>query len=145
MQIYSESAHFSYKPVECFFDAFFTLGTLTHAPRLCCKNERNGRLYKSPLRDKSCLPTAMTSKSPFKWRHFLPEIILWCVRALLQLSHQLPQFGGNDGRSRGRSGPQHALERWVHKYAPELELALPNGQSQSPTEGDPPAALSHRP
>jgi hypothetical protein len=22
----------------------------------------------------------MTSKSPFKWRHFLPEIILWGVR-----------------------------------------------------------------
>ncbi len=56
------------------------LPSLTRLLRLCCKNERNGRLDKSPSKGKSCVSTAMTSKSPFKWRHFVPEIILWGVR-----------------------------------------------------------------
>ena len=36
------------------------------------------------------------------------------------------------------------IYRWVQQYGPELEKRCPSG-SQSPTEGNPPAALTHRP
>ena len=66
-------------------------------------------------------------------------------RALvLPLSHQLPPVRRDDLRSRGVRGSQYAKSALVQKYAPEVDKRCPSG-SQSPTEGDPPAALSHRP
>ena len=51
----------------------------------------------------------MTSKSPFKWRHFAPDIIFWGVRAFLPLSSQLPHLGRNDVRAGGRSRSHYAV------------------------------------
>ncbi|OWY60824.1 IS6 family transposase [cyanobacterium TDX16] len=62
----------------------------------------------------------MNSKSPFKWRHFLPEIILWGVRwyCLYPISYrQLEEMMCE----RGVEVDHSTLSRWVQKYAPELD------------------------
>jgi transposase-like protein len=62
----------------------------------------------------------MSSNSAFKWRHFLPEIILWGVRwyCLFPLSYrQLEQMMCD----RGVEVDHTTLSRWVQKYAPELD------------------------
>lgn len=62
----------------------------------------------------------MTSKAPFKWRHFAPDIILWGVRwyCLYPISYcQL------EGMMCARSVKVNhcTLYRWVQKYAPEID------------------------
>lgn len=62
----------------------------------------------------------MNSKSPFKWRHFLPDIILWGVRwyCLYPISYrQLEEMMWE----RGVEVDHSTLSRWVQKYAPELD------------------------
>ena len=62
----------------------------------------------------------MNSKSPFKWRHFPPDIILWGVSwyCLYPISYrQLEEMLC----ARGVEFDHSTLSRWVQKYAPELE------------------------
>ncbi len=61
----------------------------------------------------------MNSKSLFKWRHFLPEIILLCVRWYLRypLSYRnLEEMMAE----RGLSINHTTIYRWVMAYAPEI-------------------------
>lgn len=60
----------------------------------------------------------MNPKHPFKWRHFLPEIILWGVRwyCSYPISYwQLEEMMCD----RGVEVDHSTLSRWVQKYAPE--------------------------
>jgi transposase-like protein len=62
----------------------------------------------------------MNSKSPFKWRHFPPDIILWGVRwyCLYPISYrQLEEMMC----VRGVEVDHSTLSRWVQKYAPEID------------------------
>ncbi len=61
----------------------------------------------------------MNPKSPFKWRHFLPEIILLCVRWYLRypLSYRnLEEMMAE----RGLSVAHTTIYRWVVAYAPQI-------------------------
>lgn len=61
----------------------------------------------------------MNSKSPFKWRHFLPEIILLCVRWYLRypLSYRnLEEMM----RERGLRVNHTTIYRWVIAYSPQI-------------------------
>ncbi|MBW4639667.1 MAG: IS6 family transposase [Gloeocapsa sp. UFS-A4-WI-NPMV-4B04] len=62
----------------------------------------------------------MDSKSPFKWRHFAPDIILWGVRwyCLYPISYrQLEEMMCE----RGVEVDHCTLYRWMQKYAPEID------------------------
>jgi IS6 family transposase len=62
---------------------------------------------------------AMTSDSPFKWRHFDGQIILLCVRWYLRycLSYRdLEEMMAE----RGLNLDHTTIYRWVQQYAPEL-------------------------
>jgi IS6 family transposase len=62
-------------------------------------------------------------KSPFKWRHFEPTIILLCVRwyCRYQLSYRdLEEMM----RERGLSVDHTTLFRWVQRYAPEINKRI---------------------
>ena len=62
----------------------------------------------------------MTSKSLFKWRHFLPEIILWGVR--WYCSYPISYRNLSEMMcDRGVEVDHSTLSRWVQKYAPELD------------------------
>ncbi|MBA3714999.1 MAG: IS6 family transposase [Pyrinomonadaceae bacterium] len=59
------------------------------------------------------------ASSPFKWRHFEPELILlyvrWCLR------HQLSYRDVEEMmEERGLSVDHSTIFRWVQKYAPEI-------------------------
>jgi transposase-like protein len=59
------------------------------------------------------------NSSPFKWRHYEPEIILLCVRWYLryQLSYRdLEEMM----QERGLSVDHTTIFRWVQRYAPEI-------------------------
>ena len=62
----------------------------------------------------------MTSKPPFKWRHFAPDIILWGVRwyCLYPISYRQLEEMMCD---RGVEVDHSTLFRWVQKYAPEID------------------------
>ena len=63
------------------------------------------------------------NKSPFKWRHFEPTIILLCVRwyCRYQLSYRdLEEMM----RERGVAVDHTTLFRWVQRYAPEINRRL---------------------
>lgn len=62
----------------------------------------------------------MNPNHPFKWRHFLPEIILLCVRWYLRypLSYRnLEEIM----LERGLSIDHTTIYRWVQTYSPELD------------------------
>jgi transposase, IS6 family len=62
-------------------------------------------------------------KSPFKWRHFEPAIILLCVRwyRRYQLSYRdLEEMM----RERGLSVDHTTVWRWVQRYAPEINKRM---------------------
>jgi transposase-like protein len=62
-------------------------------------------------------------RSPFKWRHFEPTIILLCVRwyCRYQLSYRdLEEMM----RERGLSVDHTTVWRWVQRYAPELNKRI---------------------
>jgi IS6 family transposase len=62
----------------------------------------------------------MTSPSPFKWRHFEPEIIVCDVRWYLRyaLSYRAVE---ELMLERGGSVDPTTVFRWVQRYAPELD------------------------
>ncbi len=63
------------------------------------------------------------ASSPFKWRHFEPEIILLCVRwyCRFQLSYRdLEEMM----RERGLEVDHTTVWRWVMRYAPEINKRL---------------------
>ncbi len=62
---------------------------------------------------------AVTIVSPFKWRHFAPEIILTAVRWHLRYSLSLRDVEGRLAE-RGLEVDHTTIWRWVQRYAPEL-------------------------
>lgn len=61
--------------------------------------------------------------SPFKWRHFEPQLILLCVRwyCRYQLSYRdLEEIM----RERGLAVDHSTIWRWVQKYAPEINKRI---------------------
>ena len=63
------------------------------------------------------------NKSPFKWRHFEPTIILLCVRwyCRYQLSYRDPEEMMCE---RGLSVDHTTVWRWVQRYAPEINRGM---------------------
>ncbi len=63
------------------------------------------------------------AKSPFKWRHFEPTIILLCVRwyCRYQLSYRDLEEMMNE---RGLSVDHTTVWRWVQRYAPEINKRI---------------------
>ena len=65
----------------------------------------------------------MNSKQPFKWRHFLPEIILlnvrWYCRYSLSYRNLVEMMA-----ERGLSVAHTTIYRWVIAYAPEIKVVL---------------------
>ena len=62
----------------------------------------------------------MTTQTPFKWRHFEPEVSLLCIRWHLRYSlsyRDLEEIMAE----RGLSVDHTTIYRWVQRYAPELE------------------------
>ena len=59
------------------------------------------------------------NSSPFKWRHYPPEVILLCVRwyCRYQLSYRDLEEMMNE---RGLSVDHTTVWRWVQRYAPEI-------------------------
>ena len=62
----------------------------------------------------------MREQTPFKWRHFQPEIILLCVRWYLRYALSYRDLE-EMMRERGLSVDHTTIYRWVQRYAPELE------------------------
>lgn len=80
---------------------------------------KNGRL-KSFFERKSFCRHLINPKTPFKWRHYQPEIILLCVRWYLRypLSYRnLEEMIAE----RGLTVDHSTVYRWVQVYALELE------------------------
>ena len=76
-------------------------------------------------------------KSPFKWRHFEPTIILLCVRwyCWYSLSYRdLEEMM----RERGLAVDHTTVWRWVQRYAPEIRYER---RSQKQTSSVPPKFL----
>ncbi len=67
--------------------------------------------------------SALTTPSPFKRRHFAPEIILMAVRWYLRYSLSLRDVE-ELLTERGLSVDHTTIWRWVQHYAPELEQRL---------------------
>jgi len=61
----------------------------------------------------------MTSKSPFKWRHYLPEIILLCVRWYLRYPLSYRDLAEMMAE-RGLKIAHTTIYRWVMAYAPQI-------------------------
>ena len=62
----------------------------------------------------------MNSKSPFKWRHYQPEIILCCIRWYLGYPLSYRQVG-EIVNERGLNIHHTTVFRWVQEYSPELD------------------------
>ena len=69
------------------------------------------------------MTTALTTPSPFKWRHFAPEIILMAVRWYLRYSLSLRDVEELLAE-RGLEVDHTTIWRWVQRYAPEMEQRL---------------------
>ena len=69
------------------------------------------------------MTSALTTSSPFKWRHFTPEIILMSVRWYLRYSLSLRDVE-ELLTERGLVVDHTTIWRWVQRYAPELEQRL---------------------
>src|SRR3954466_2795328 len=63
------------------------------------------------------------SSSPFKWRHYAPEVILLCVRwyCRYQLSYRDIE---EMMQERGLTVDHTTLFRWVQRYAPEINKRI---------------------
>ncbi len=63
------------------------------------------------------------ASSPFKWRHFEPELILLCVRwyCRFQLSYRDVE---EMMKERGLDVDHSTVFRWVQRYAPELNKRI---------------------
>ena len=62
----------------------------------------------------------MTEQTPFKWRHFQPDIILLCVRWYLRYALSYRDLE-EMMLERGLHVDHTTIYRWVQHYAPELE------------------------
>jgi transposase-like protein len=62
----------------------------------------------------------MSAATPFKWRHFEAEIILFCVRWYLRYSLSYRDLE-EILLERGLHVDHTTIYRWVQRYAPELE------------------------
>jgi transposase-like protein len=62
----------------------------------------------------------MNPSSPFKWRHYQPEVILLCVRWYLSypLSYRQVAEMVNE---RGMKVDHTTIYRWVQEYSPEID------------------------
>jgi IS6 family transposase len=63
------------------------------------------------------------NSSPFKWRHYAPDVILLCVRwyCRYQLSHRDVE---EMTKERGLEVDHSTVFRWVQKYAPEINKRI---------------------
>src|SRR3954469_15357568 len=62
-------------------------------------------------------------KSPFKWRHFEPTVILLCVRWYCRYSLSYRDLE-EMMRERGLSVDHTTVFRWVQRYAPEINRRM---------------------
>ncbi|GHO87144.1 hypothetical protein KSZ_51500 [Dictyobacter formicarum] len=62
----------------------------------------------------------MIEQTPFKWRHFQPEIILLCVRWYVRYALSYRDLEEMMAE-RGLPVDHTTIFRWVQRYAPELE------------------------
>jgi IS6 family transposase len=62
----------------------------------------------------------MNPKNDFKWRHYLPEIILFCVRWYLK-SNLSYQDLSNMMKERGLKTDKSCIWRWVQIYGPKID------------------------
>ncbi len=62
----------------------------------------------------------MNPKHPFKWRYFLPEIILQCVRWYCRYALSYRDLE-EMMRERGVEVDHTTVYRWVQTYDPELD------------------------
>jgi len=68
-------------------------------------------------------PFMKRTSSPFKWRHYAPDVILLCVRwyCSYQLSYRdLEEMM----RERGLAVDHVTIFRWVQRYAPEINRRM---------------------
>ncbi|MFL6282441.1 MAG: IS6 family transposase [Pyrinomonadaceae bacterium] len=80
--------------------------------------------YASPVHQSpSGNHTLEAEKSPFKWRHFEPTIILLCVRWYCRYSLSYCDLE-EMMRERGLSVDHTTVCRWVQKYAPEINKRM---------------------
>ena len=68
-------------------------------------------------------PSTMSTASPFKWRHYLPEIILLNVRWYCRYSLSYRNLE-EMMQERGVEVDHSTINRWVLKYAPELDKRI---------------------
>jgi len=68
-------------------------------------------------------PTPMSTPALFKWRHFLPEIILLNVRWYCRYSLSYRDLE-EMMQERGVEVDHSTINRWVLKYAPELDKRI---------------------
>jgi IS6 family transposase len=59
----------------------------------------------------------------FKWKHFLPEIILLCIRWYLKYKLSLRDLV-EMMKERGLSIAHTTIMRWVHEYSPEINRRI---------------------
>jgi len=77
------------------------------------------------------------SSSPFKWRHYAPEVILLCVRWYCRYSLSYRDLE-EMMRERGLDVDHSTVFRWVQRYAPEIRYER---RSQKQTSSVPPKFL----
>ncbi|MBD2027540.1 IS6 family transposase, partial [Leptolyngbya sp. FACHB-711] len=65
----------------------------------------------------------MSTSSLFKWRHFLPEIILLNVRWYCRYSLSYRDLE-EMMQERGMGADHSTINRWVLRYAPELDKRI---------------------
>jgi len=63
------------------------------------------------------------SDNPFKWKHFLPEIILLCIRWYLKYKLSLRDLV-EMMTERGLSIAHTTIMRWVHQFFPEINKKI---------------------
>jgi IS6 family transposase len=63
------------------------------------------------------------NSSPFKWRHYAPEVILLCVRWYCRYSLSYRDLEGIM-RERGLTVDHVTIFRWVQRYAPEINRRM---------------------
>jgi transposase-like protein len=63
------------------------------------------------------------NSSPFKWRHYAPDVILLCVRWYCRYSLSCRDLK-EMMRERGLSVDHVTIFRWVQRYAPETDKRM---------------------
>jgi transposase-like protein len=86
---------------------------------LCCKNSLSAIIPLTLSQIESPGLFMKRNSSPFKWRHYAPDVILLCVRwyCRFQLSYRDIE---EMMRERGLEVDHSTVFRWVQRYAPEI-------------------------